>query len=461
MSIATRIEAIEQHITDDYSVLELAGADLTNVDKNIENLKQSWEERLLYFLANGTDVVWNNWLPKINGTGETITLNNTIEAKMDFVYKGNTYQYSTSGKNLINDYDLINRWHIASVSDNLLTTTATSSDWDTFQPITRNQTISLVQGTEYYVSFDMRLKSGTYSRRVSRTLIIDTDGNGLATNERVVSQPTMTSSFQRMVFKQTANTTTDIRIGLMIQIQYGANNAVFEIKNIMISTSSDTTYEEYTGNQPSPSPDYPQNIQVVSGDNTIIVSNSDNTQSQSYEINLGDIELCKIGDYQDKIYKDNGKWYLNKQIGKVVLDGSENWSTTDSGTATQMFATNIGRTMGERSTIPIYSNMYKYVFWNYGPWDVNNSISYYSTDKIRIKDNAKANVDDFKTWLSTHNTTVYYVLATPTTTEITDTTLISQLEAIKKSYNNQTNISQTNADKPFILDVVALGELEI
>ena len=87
-----------------------------------------------------------------------------------------------------------------------------------------------------------------------------------------------------------------------------------------------------------PTPDYPQEIQVVTGDNTIIVSNSDNTQSQSYHVSLGNIELCKIGNYQDYIFKntqdsphyDNtlikDAWYLNKQIGKVVLDGSENWN---------------------------------------------------------------------------------------------------------------------------------------
>ena len=43
------------------------------------------------------------------------------------------------------------------------------------------------------------------------------------------------------------------------------------------------------------------------------------------EITNEAIELCKIGDYQDSIVKDNGKWYLNKQIGKVVLNGSESW----------------------------------------------------------------------------------------------------------------------------------------
>jgi hypothetical protein len=61
-----------------------------------------------------------------------------------------------------------------------------------------------------------------------------------------------------------------------------------------------------------------------------------------------------------------------------------------------------------------------------------------------------------KTWLSTHNLILYYVLANPTDIEITDNTLISQLEAIKYSYETTTNISQTNSDLPFILDVSAL-----
>lgn len=45
MSIASRIQAIEQHLEDDYSVLELAGSDLTNVDKNIQNLKPTWKRK--------------------------------------------------------------------------------------------------------------------------------------------------------------------------------------------------------------------------------------------------------------------------------------------------------------------------------------------------------------------------------------------------------------------------------
>jgi hypothetical protein len=61
--------------------------------------------------------------------------------------------------------------------------------------------------------------------------------------------------------------------------------------------------------------------------------------------------------------------------------------------------------------------------------------------------------------LSTHNTSVYYPLATPTNTEITDTTLIEQLEELKTamSYAEQTNISQINDDIPFILKITALA----
>ena len=47
------------------------------------------------------------------------------------------------------------------------------------------------------------------------------------------------------------------------------------------------------------------------------------------------IELCKIGTYQDYFYKDSGKWYLHKEVGKVVLDGSESW---------QLFSVNNNRT---------------------------------------------------------------------------------------------------------------------
>ena len=53
---------------------------------------------------------------------------------------------------------------------------------------------------------------------------------------------------------------------------------------------------------------------------------------------------------------------------------------------------------------------------------------------------AITSLDDFKTWLSTHNTTVYYALATPTDTEITDSELIEQLNHIYELYHGTNNL---------------------
>ena len=71
-------------------------------------------------------------------------------------------------------------------------------------------------------------------------------------------------------------------------------------------------------------------------------------------------------------------------------------------------------------------------------------------------------VNAWKSYLSNNNIVVYYQkisqLGGATNTEITNTTLISQLEALKTamSYTEQTNISQINNGIPFYLDVIAL-----
>ena len=53
--------------------------------------------------------------------------------------------------------------------------------------------------------------------------------------------------------------------------------------------------------------------------------------NQYYPYGVTPIELCKIGDYQDYIYKDSDKWYKHGVIGKVVLDGSETWANLEAG----------------------------------------------------------------------------------------------------------------------------------
>lgn len=184
-------------------------------------------------------------------------------------------------------------------------------------------------------------------------------------------------------------------------------------------------------------------------------------QSQSYSINLGSMELCKIGNYQDYFYKDSGKWHLHKEIGKVVLNGSE---TISSYVATSLS----GSYQATFETITKATSTDKIILSNYftsallSDRTTKTNICYTYTDGLlRIATNLATTTADFKTWLASNNVTIYYVLATPTTTEITDATLISQLNALAEaeSYSGQTNISQTNDDKPFIITAKALKDL--
>ena len=182
------------------------------------------------------------------------------------------------------------------------------------------------------------------------------------------------------------------------------------------------------------------------------------------------IELCKIGTYQDYLYKDNGNWYIEKQIGKVVLDGSESsWGKSGASTASIFVASLTISSSGINLDNKYGTGMYWFVNrFTYnsvlgsaiGCFNLYNgsATTGYGNLGLSVDATTITDIATFKTWLSTHNTIVYYVLNTPTDEEITDTNLIEQLDDIEGaySYETQTNISQTNNDKPFIISASAV-----
>ena len=181
------------------------------------------------------------------------------------------------------------------------------------------------------------------------------------------------------------------------------------------------------------------------------------SQATTYAPYKTPIELCKIGNYQDKIYKQNGNWYIHKEIGKVVLNGSEAWGY--GGTSGVFYTTSI-TDYATSNNIPM-SNYYSGVsnVAGAGGMSTNNTIAFISksgltTPRFYIKDTTyTSNTNDLKTWLSTNNVSVYYVLNTPTTTLIEDEELINQLESIRLlSGLNNVNLSSPNL--PFIMDLV-------
>jgi len=209
--------------------------------------------------------------------------------------------------------------------------------------------------------------------------------------------------------------------------------------------TSYTAFEQFGA---SPSPDYPSPVNNITGDVEITISNEDNTQEQNYPISLGDIELCKIGEYQDYIYKENDNWYKYSAIGKVVLDGTETGQEYSNKDTENYYC----YWLNAPDDIIVSQNVLNLLKCNYFKESTWNDIysKSHDTPVIALRDNKRLyfrsgenTFSNFQAWLSTHNTIVYYVLATPTTTQITDTTLINQLNALEEaySYEDVTNIS--------------------
>lgn len=185
--------------------------------------------------------------------------------------------------------------------------------------------------------------------------------------------------------------------------------------------------------------------------------------TQSFPISLGNLEMASIPntDYKDVFVKEGDTWYKRGIIGYNIMNGTEagwNYNTPVAG---------VNRFYKGINGIYQYTDTNRHIDKiraNYFYPSTNNAIGatfqYMTQVFFHMDANTYTDINDWKTWLGTHNLKLYFVKAEAEDVEITNTTLIDQLEAIKNaiSYNGQTNISQTNNDMPFILDLSALKE---
>lgn len=400
------------------------------------------------------DDMYNAW-PKVTGEGEEITLNDTVSATMPLGLKGNTYQDSTTGKNLLNLNDI--QPANANTTVTLLPTgvnikNITSSGYGA-KIIINN----LEENTDYYISYNFKDISN------GRNAVIVFEGT------------TTTSRLKELtnVSGGTFNTGSNTTINIWFYAYFGGIAEV-EYTDIQLEKgTSKTTWEKYTGGNPAPNPDYPQEVHVVSGDNEVEVSNGDNTQSTTYPINLPEgMFLGSIGDYKDTFFKavegnpvydsldsatkqtlDSNEWYLEKKIGKLEL-GSVSW-TYASGVFKSVFS-DYKKSGDILSNYFIKSVLHETRMPNHS---IRNNTG--NTYNIWVKyDEMEGSSSNFRSWCTQNNVYAYSVLSTPTYTKI-EGTLASQLEALQKaeSYSGQTNISQVNNDAPFIITASTLKDL--
>ena len=399
-----------------------------------ENEKTTWNTEIEN-LQEEDELLKRN-LQTTTGSGEEVTLEKTAE--LDFVKpplpRGNTKQDTTTGKNLLKPDGAPTTIRGVSWSyreDGAVVGERVSSN-ENASDFTLINSITFQPGSYIYSCFDSESTPGA-SKYQSNIII-----NGV-------------SHWGTGNYSFVLNEVSTIRVVLRVYPNF-TGTAIFK-PMIRLSSIQESNYEPYTGG-PSPNPSYPQEVEVVTGNVEVTISNNDNSESKTLPVSLGNIELCKIGNYQDYIYKENNKWYKHSEIGKVVFNGSENWNVSSYWEKTN---TNVYyATIKDDIYFPDWTS--NYCLSNYFITYARNPL--YSLDDnglgfsgtagitspsftIRIDKTLASDTQNFKTWLSTHNTIVYYVLATPTDTEITDMTLISQLEEISKtlSYQGQTNIT--------------------
>ena len=171
------------------------------------------------------------------------------------------------------------------------------------------------------------------------------------------------------------------------------------------------------------------------------------------------IELCKIGDYQDYFYKDGGNWYLHKEVKKITLDGSENWSSrTNSAGTLQMDVVATTSTPISLTAASQYCNYARYraSAWNFG--EAGEFAILDNTRHLLVGVPSTTTIEAWKAKIGANNLIAYFVLATPTNTQITNTALIEQLGALGNANSYRDITHATTASDGYNLPVILTAE---
>ena len=208
-------------------------------------------------------------------------------------------------------------------------------------------------------------------------------------------------------------------------------------------------------------------MQFESGDNRTDYEPYYEPVSYNIDLQLANIYLAKMPNttYKNRIYRNNGNWYFEENVEKYIIDGSESWTTQSaySGYYRYMFVLmeNYKNDNLSYGVVGMNSHFIQRITQPHGDYEYlylqaanNNLLSVY----IQIKN--LSTIANFKTWLSENNVVVWYVLANPVTTQITNTTLINQLESLYlHTGTNIITISNSNNIIPEI-EMARLKELE-
>jgi hypothetical protein len=202
-------------------------------------------------------------------------------------------------------------------------------------------------------------------------------------------------------------------------------------------------------------------VQVRSASDTLTVDEiaatiqiQKGSQATSYAAYFEPIELCKIGDYQDYIYKSGDKWYKHAEIAKIACaDISWVWDGTIPRLSYNASSLNVVGPVSADTAWLAYSNKFEAYSFKYVYTQKNTGMAYSSSGFISLVDITWA--DQASAVASVQDCFIYYVLATPTDTEITNQALVAQLDNVASAplYAGVNNITTITPNEQGTLEI--------
>lgn len=231
------------------------------IEENKKNIASTSNE--LYHLK--TDILETG-----ESSGNNIHLEDSAWAEMQEIkVDGVCEQVTTTGANL---YDYQNISNPSQEENGWITLSADNSSGSNYKYVNYfTRPMNLKPDTQYNVFVEIKNVSGTFS-----SLVISSDDVNVSTQQFV--NPSWKATFSSLKSGYIVNKIltsksdfSDVIIGLRTFLAFDAGNSgsvtfrISVIEDITI-TPANFVYQPFTNGQPSPSPDYPQEIKTITGD---------------------------------------------------------------------------------------------------------------------------------------------------------------------------------------------------
>ena len=315
-----------------------------------------------------------------------------------------------------------------------------------------------------YSAYDKPVKIGLYGNFDVDEVIAYFNGSGTVTfsnepdkyyNYQIIQQ----IDYEKLIRFRTATVTFHVQPFKYSLAETARTLTVESVEGKGTSVTLETTGSQITdfeiyGNSSqieTPTTASPIPVKVVTGLNNAVFSSGNN--SNVYSFNLGSLELAYLSYgadiFQDRIYKANGDWYIYKELGKYTVNTANISAITS---YSNVAYASIPRPTDSKNyntyqSVPCLCTHALYSFGLPAGWNtaeaVNKIFTQADSQTYWLGFAVGTTLAQMQAALS--GAIIYYPLATPTTTQITDSNLIAQLNAIlgAETFNGSTTIKAT------------------